>query len=168
MTTYLNRYIETPTPQTEPLPGQAQNSAGGYAYPVSDETWLARFLILGSEGGSYYAGERQLTQENAQAVIRLLQSDTEKGLDLICEISKSGRAPRNTPALFALALAVTTAKNPQGGRRGKDCPKSPAPAATYWNSPPTPPPCAVGDAPSARPSPPGTKTGRWMTWSTRP
>ena len=107
MTTYLNRYIETPAPQTEPLPGQAPNSAGGYAYPVSDETRLARFLILGSEGGSYYAGERQLTQENAQAVIRLLQSDTEKGLDLIGEISKSGRAPRNTPALFALALAVT-------------------------------------------------------------
>ena len=66
MTTYLNRYIETPTPQTEPLPGQTQNSAGGYAYPVSDETRLARFPILGSEGGSYYAGERQLTQENAQ------------------------------------------------------------------------------------------------------
>ena len=107
MTTYLNRYIETPTPQTEPLPGQAPNSAGGYAYPVSDETRLSRFLILGSEGGSYYAGERQLTQENAQAIIRLLQNDTQKGLDLICEISKSGRAPRNTPALFALALAVT-------------------------------------------------------------
>ena len=107
MTTYLNRYIETPTPQTEPLPGQAPNSAGGYAYPVSDETRLARFLILGSEGGSYYADERRLTQENAQAVIRLLQNDTQKGLDLIGEISKSGRAPRNTPALFALALAVT-------------------------------------------------------------
>ena len=107
MTTYLNRHLETPTPQTEPLPGQAPNSAGGYAYPVSDATRLARFLILGSEGGSYYAGERQLTQENAQAVLRLLQSDTEKGLDLIGEISKSGRAPRNTPALFALALAVT-------------------------------------------------------------
>ena len=107
MTTYLNRHLDTPVPQSEPLPGQVKNSAGGHAYPVSDETRLARFLILGTEGGSYYADERKLTQENAQAVIRLLREDTEKGLDIICEISGSGRASKNTPALFAMALAVT-------------------------------------------------------------
>ena len=107
MTTYLKEFITAPVPQSEPLPGMVENSAGGHAYPVSDETRLARFLILGSEGGSYYAKERQLTKENSENVVRLLQNDTRKCLDLICEISKSGRAPKNSPALFALALAVT-------------------------------------------------------------
>ena len=107
MTTYLKEFITAPVPQSEPLPGMVANSAGGHAYPVSDETRLTRFLILGSEGGSYYAKERQLTKENAENVIRLLKNDTRRCLDLICDISKSGRAPKNSPALFAMALAVT-------------------------------------------------------------
>ena len=45
-----------PAPQSEPLDErQVPNSAGGHAYPVDDMTRLQRFLILGSEGGSYYA-----------------------------------------------------------------------------------------------------------------
>ena len=107
MTTYLKDFVTEPTPQSEPLPGMIENSAGGYSYPVSEETRMARFLILGSEGGSYYATQRQLTKDNAANVTRLLENDTQKGLDLICEISKSGRAPKNSPALFAMALAVT-------------------------------------------------------------
>ena len=70
--TYLNRVIESPTPQSEPLPGMVPNSAGGHAYPVDDFTRLRRFLVLGSEGGSYYASERKLTLENAQAVRRCI------------------------------------------------------------------------------------------------
>ena len=64
--------VET-TPQSEPLPGMVPNSAGGHAYPVDDMTRLRRFLILGSEGGSYYANERKLTLENAAAVKRCIQ-----------------------------------------------------------------------------------------------
>jgi len=62
---------ETPhgavTPQSLPIPGsdQVPNSAGGYAWKVDDWTRLHRFLVLGSEGGSYYAIERALTAENA-------------------------------------------------------------------------------------------------------
>ena len=37
---------------------------------MDDMTRLQRFLILGSEGGSYYASERKLTLENAAAVKR--------------------------------------------------------------------------------------------------
>ena len=47
-----------PTPQSEPLDErQVPNSAGGHSYPVDDMTRLRRFLILGSEGGSYYAND---------------------------------------------------------------------------------------------------------------
>ena len=45
-------------------------SPGGYAWAVDDWTRLDRFLVLGSEGGSYYATERALTAENASAVLR--------------------------------------------------------------------------------------------------
>ena len=46
------------TPQTLPIPSTVPNAAGGHAFAVDDWTRLDRFLILGSEGGSYYAGER--------------------------------------------------------------------------------------------------------------
>ena len=51
---------DTPLPQTMGLSGQIPNSAGGYAWPLSDMNRLKRFLCLGSEGGSYYASENRL------------------------------------------------------------------------------------------------------------
>ena len=94
------------TPQREPMAAsQVPNSAGGYAWAVDDWTRLNRFLILGSEGGSYYASERALTAENAQAVARCIETDGLRAVETIAQISESGRAPKNDPALFALALA---------------------------------------------------------------
>jgi 60 kDa SS-A/Ro ribonucleoprotein len=96
------------TPQSQPIPGSAQvpNSAGGYAWAVDDWTRLHRFLVLGSEGGSYYATERVLTAENANAVLRCIAADGLRVVQTIAEISEGGRAPKNDPALFALALAA--------------------------------------------------------------
>ena len=55
------------TPQAQPIPGtnQVPNSAGGHAWQLDDWARLDRFLVLGSEGGTYYVGERELTIENA-------------------------------------------------------------------------------------------------------
>lgn len=102
------------TPQREAIPGSAQvpNSAGGYVFPVDDWVRLDRFLILGSEGGSYYAGERQLTRENALAVLRCIKEDGLKAVARIREISQSGRAPRTDPAIFALAMAAKLGDEP--------------------------------------------------------
>ena len=54
---YLKRHGTRRVPQWAPIPGSGQvpNSAGGFAWAVDDWTRLRRFLILGSEGGSYYA-----------------------------------------------------------------------------------------------------------------
>ena len=107
----FRRYTGTRvTPQSQPMPGtnQAPNSAGGFAWAVDDWTRLDRFLVLGSEGGSYYATERALTVENAQAVARCLAGDGARAVARIVEISASGRAPKNDPAIFALALAAGT------------------------------------------------------------
>lgn len=101
-------YSTRQTPQSEPIPGSAQvpNSAGGYAWAVDDWVRLDRFLVLGSEGGSYYAEERKLTRENAEAVLRCVRADGPRTVRRIVEVSEGGRAPKNDPALFALAMAA--------------------------------------------------------------
>lgn len=87
--------------------GLVSNSAGGFAFPVDDWMRLKRFLVLGSESASYYAGARKLTHENAQAVARCLAADGARVVDTIVQVSEAGRAPKNDPALFALALAAS-------------------------------------------------------------
>ena len=96
------------TPQNEPIPGSTQipNSAGGYAWAVDHWTRLDRFLVLGAEGGTFYVGERELTRESAAAVIAALAEDGARVVRRTVEISESGRAPKNDPALFVLALAA--------------------------------------------------------------
>jgi 60 kDa SS-A/Ro ribonucleoprotein len=105
---YLQRARVRRPPQSAPIrgAGQTPNSAGGYVWPVDDWTRLRRFLILGSEGGSYYARERELTRENAKAVERCVAADGERAVVEIVRISGEGRAPKNDAALFALALAA--------------------------------------------------------------
>jgi len=103
---YLKRYRKNRVPQWEPLPGQVENSAGGHSWAVDQWTRLRRFLILGSEGGSYYASEWKLTRENADAVEQAVRADGERAVAEIVAVSREGRAPKNDPALFALALAA--------------------------------------------------------------
>jgi 60 kDa SS-A/Ro ribonucleoprotein len=63
-------------------------------------------LVLGSEGGTYYIQPRALTLENANAVMRCLESDGVRVVSRVVEISEAGRAPKNDPALFVLAMAA--------------------------------------------------------------
>lgn len=110
MTSYLNifsRWTANATPQSQPIPNTVPNAAGGYAFVLDDWARLDRFLILGSEGGSYYAGERALTRDNAQATLRAIAADGERAVARIVAISEGGRAPKNDSALFALALAAS-------------------------------------------------------------
>jgi 60 kDa SS-A/Ro ribonucleoprotein len=66
---------------------------------------LDRFLILGTEGGTYYVREQELTIRNAEAVMRCIDADGPRVVNRVVEISKAGRAPKNDPALFVLAMA---------------------------------------------------------------
>ncbi len=109
MKNYLNiitRYAAATAPQTAPIRNTVPNSAGGHAFAVDDWTRLDRFLVLGSEGGSYYAAGGALTRDNAQVVLRAIQADGLRAVARIVAISAGGRAPKNAPALFALALAA--------------------------------------------------------------
>ena len=102
----FNRKI---TPQSMPIPaaGQVANNAGGFAWELDDWGRLDRFLILGTEAGTYYVKERALTVDNVNAVSRCIQEDGLRTVRRIAEISEAGRAPKNDPALFALALAAS-------------------------------------------------------------
>lgn len=95
-------------PQSEPIPGknQVKNSAGGYSWGIDDWGRLDRFLILGSEGGSYYASEKELTIKNAEAVLRCIKADSARVVNRVVEISEAGRAPKNDPAIFVLAMVA--------------------------------------------------------------
>ncbi len=106
VSTRLRRLV---TPQAEAIPGSAQvpNSAGGYAWGVDDWARLDRFLIFGSERGTYYIREAKLTQENASAVKACIAEDGVRVVRRVVEISESGRAPKNDAALFVLAMAAS-------------------------------------------------------------
>lgn len=95
--------------QMERSPGRTDevaNSEGGFVFAVDDWTRLDRFLILGSEGGTFYISEKTLTKDNAEAVLRLIAQDGLRVVNRAVEISQGGRAPSNDPALFVLALAA--------------------------------------------------------------
>lgn len=96
------------TPQSEPILGkqQVKNSAGGFVFAVDDWVRLERFLILGSEGGTYYVSEKKLTKENAEVVLRCAKLDAVRTVNTIVQVSDAGRAPKNDPAIFALALVA--------------------------------------------------------------
>ena len=101
------------TPQWFPLPGREMetNSAGGYSFTLDPLKRLERFLILGTEGGTYYATETKLNEENTKNIIRLLGLDGAGFVKITVETLTSGRAPKPYPAIYALALAASKGDN---------------------------------------------------------
>lgn len=111
MGNYAQHFSTLTTPQTEEArPEQVENSAGGFVFALDKWKRLDRWLLLGCEGGTYYASEQKLTRENAKTVLECLAEDGRRTVDRIVEISDAGRAPKNDPAIFALAMAAGDAK----------------------------------------------------------
>lgn len=109
------------TVQTLPVPGrekeQVKNDAGGYVFEMTPFAALERFLILGAETNTYVSGKVALDR-NAKSIKECLRTDARKTIDMIVAISQSGRAPKNDPALFALAMATCEEHNPKAANRG--------------------------------------------------
>lgn len=109
--TYLRGYgTKVPTKQTERAYGrtdQVQNNAGGYVFQVDDFERAERWLILGSEGNTFYVKQQEFTRQNAQCIERCIAKDGQRLVQLVADISTRGRAPKNDPALFALAMAIS-------------------------------------------------------------
>ncbi|WP_245808484.1 hypothetical protein [Deinococcus hopiensis] len=95
--------------QTERLNSrQVPNNAGGFAYALSNEGRLTRFLVLGTESGTFYAGERAQTLQATDFVRELVQRDAATALRVTLEVVR-GRTPKTDPALLVLALIAKTA-----------------------------------------------------------
>jgi len=108
MKKYLKNTMNGRTPQNQPLTDtQVKNSAGGYVWALDNWAQLRRFLILGSEGGTYYITEQQLTLDNVKAVRECIQEDAGRVVDEIIAVSTQGLAPKNDPALFVLAMVAS-------------------------------------------------------------
>lgn len=119
MRTFAKHVSLRSTSQSQPIPGkrQAKNNAGGYSYVLDCWHRLERFLILGSEGGTYYVGERQLTADNASCIIECSKYDAARTVNMIVAISEAGRAPKNDAAIFALALLASQLDDDDTRRR---------------------------------------------------
>ena len=108
------------TPQSRRAAGaegarQTPNAAGGYAFAVPDDVRVRRFLTLGTDGGTYYASERGLTAKNARVVLDAARDRAAWLTAEVLAVSTAGRAPRQNPALFALAAAASLGDD--AGRR---------------------------------------------------
>jgi 60 kDa SS-A/Ro ribonucleoprotein len=106
---FLARRRRTATiPVSQALYGrqQVRNSAGGFVFKLDKWKQLDRFLILGAAGPTYYAGQEKLVKDNADIVIQCIRENGRRVVDRIVEISDAGRAVKNDPAIFALAMVT--------------------------------------------------------------
>lgn len=106
MTIYSKISNKRVTPQSQKADkSQVQNSAGGYTFALDSWGRLDRWLILGSDSNTYYANKRDLTVGNIDSLQACIEEDGIRAVNTIVSVSDSGRAPKNEPAIFALAVA---------------------------------------------------------------
>lgn len=110
-------------PQTEAIPGRehemVRNNAGGMSFTISPLERLTRFIVLGTEGGSYYVNKKDMTIDNAEGVLAAFHTEGVNAVNTIVDISHSGRAAKNDAAIFALAMAASYGVDPS--RSGDTC-----------------------------------------------
>lgn len=104
------------TPQSQPIPGREAdmtlNNAGGYSFSIDEWAKLRRFLILGTEGGSYYVGEGKLTREAAANAIECIKNDTTRVVYELLDVSTRGLSAKQDTVIFCLALVFADGNLP--------------------------------------------------------
>jgi 60 kDa SS-A/Ro ribonucleoprotein len=109
----------TATPQRVRTPGrtdEVKNNAGGYTFKADDRSRLERFLILGTEGGTFYVGERKLTEQNAKFLKDLIARNESLVVSTLRDVAVNNRAAKNGPSIFALAVLLTEGTNKAAAR----------------------------------------------------
>lgn len=83
---------------------EKKNNAGGYVFEVDDFVRARRFVILGSDKGSYYQGSVDLLKQNLDCFRALIGAGRSRELvDMIRDISFRGLAPKQDTIIFVLA-----------------------------------------------------------------
>lgn len=83
-----------------------KNHAGGLSFKLEKWKILENFLIMGTEGGNYYVGQRDLTKENIDNVRQCITENIDHVLHMLVDISSTGRSMKNDTCVFVLALCV--------------------------------------------------------------
>lgn len=99
MSNYINDHFD---PDQERM---TDNKSGGRVFSLDEWDRLDRILVLGTEGGTYYSSERELTQEALKVLDSLIKKDGVRVVNRTIELSDSGRAPKNDYAVYVMARA---------------------------------------------------------------
>ena len=95
---------------TQAIPGRetemAANNNGGVSFVLDMWGVLDRFLVLGSETGGYTTTKRDVMKLGFETVKKCIQADGLRVVARALEYSIAGRAPKNDPAVVAIALAA--------------------------------------------------------------
>lgn len=110
------------TPQTEAIPGREtemiQGKSGAVTFDAGIWSMLRRCLIMGTAGGSYYAGKRELTSEFVDTVNKAIAVDPHRVAQEIVYASE-GRSLNNSAPIFALTI-LSSSENPEAKKAFKD------------------------------------------------
>jgi 60 kDa SS-A/Ro ribonucleoprotein len=102
------------TPNTERSIGrtdEVKNNTGGFTFKVSDKDRLDRFLILGTDKGTYYVNEQKLTGDNVKFLNGQIKTNERGVVDAAVDVSTNGRALKNSPAIYAIASVMVNGQD---------------------------------------------------------
>jgi len=102
--------------------GYVYNRAGGVVSPVTQRDHLDRVLILGTYDNTYYASGKEMTLDALERLAAFINADGIYVVDRTVEISRSGRAPSNDPALLVMALALSVGNSDVKAHAAKHLP----------------------------------------------
>lgn len=96
------------TPQSKPLPGREKemvdNSSGGYSFKQSDKDILYRWMIIGSENGTYYTQDKIEVTKIGTAALKLV--DKKKIVEMAKDVIENGKANKLEYAIYSLAYVA--------------------------------------------------------------
>ena len=95
------------TPQAERNPGtRLLIRTDAPVWPATEWERFDRFLIYGTERGSYFMRERMLTVENAVDVLACIAADGPRAVRRIVELSAMRRVMSNETCVLALVMCA--------------------------------------------------------------
>jgi 60 kDa SS-A/Ro ribonucleoprotein len=97
-----------PTTYSSLLNKDPANNAGSATNIISWQDRLDRFLILGADGGTYYASTTAHMKQGIAAVTQALALGGEQAVAQIVGVMVSGRLPKMETGIFALAVAINS------------------------------------------------------------
>lgn len=86
---------------------QMLSHEGGEVYKITKWEMLKRFLVLGSEEGTYYVDRKSFTLSNVKNIIKCIQDDGVKTIQILLEYSQTNRIIKQDTAILVLALLVS-------------------------------------------------------------